>query len=101
MSVLAVGTGHKRPKRVNIPSLKNWSAISWARPMINLLTEANEMASVFWAKQLGLGYFDFYNPVVLEREWNMDDASVVEEASSRADKYIYDFEEVFNKWLSA
>lgn len=101
MHVLALGTGFKNATINNISAIKGWSALGWARPMVDMLTDTNEKASEFWAKQLGLGYFDYFNPVKLDSDWKMDDLGACEEANAMAGLYVTEFTERFEKWLEA
>ena len=99
MSVFAIGTGYTEHKKINLRKLLRRTLIQWVRPTIKMVTEANEMASVFWAKRLDLKYFHFFNPVKLDLNWNMDEANLMNVVLNRTEPHIHKFEEEFNKWL--
>lgn len=102
MSVLVVGTG-----RLNIPDRKmtevdKWWVWQWLEPMLGELTNANEKASVFWAKRLGLHYFNYFNPVDLEKDWKMDKPQAyIDELPNRCNAFTGDFRKVFSEFMLA
>jgi len=100
MDVFAIGTGFRKVNR-DIKQIARWTKVSWLSPMIELLTEANEKSSNFWARELGLGYYDFFNPVQLGSDWKMDDTDKAREAEAIALDYIDDFKIRFENWLNA
>jgi len=104
MDVLALGTGWEKMPKLNLKRInKWWTGLTWLPYLLKMLTRANEMASVFWAKTLVdkgvIGSFKYYNPVEIDGSWDMTDASVLPEVEERTDKFVPQFEEVFNNWL--
>lgn len=99
LAVLIVGTGYKKHTPINMDKVKRWSALQWARPMVNFLTEANEMSSMFWGKELGLKYLDYYNPIALEPEWEMDDPDVISTLQMRCKENVGDFWCRFDRFM--
>lgn len=105
IDVLAIGTGYREHK--NTYSLNNinnwWTPACWLNHIIRWLTECNEAATVGWATTLAnsgaLGSFKYFNPVVLEDNWDMDDATKVIPAIRRAENYIEGFGKVFEEWM--
>lgn len=101
MSVLVMGTGFKCHEKKDMKKVKKWYVWQWLKPMLGELTEANEQASMFWARQLELGYLSFFNPVELDKGWEMDDASVVGKVTERCEKHVGDFRTEIEKFLTA
>lgn len=102
MNVLVVGTGAKIFEKRDMKKVANWYVWQWLSPMLNELTAANERASIFWANQLGLNYFNYFNPVLLEKDWEMDKPlSYIKELPDRCDKHVADFKKVFAEFLIA
>jgi len=77
MCIFAIGTGRydREPRTENF---SQWTAMQWLKPMMGLLTESNEMATVFWAKQMPFKYFKYYNPIMLNENWHMDDPACLQ-----------------------
>jgi len=102
MDVLAIGTGRIRKKVRKDPGCyRSWTIGHWMHPLVDMLTEANEMASVFWAGQLGLGDFRYFDPVVLEEGWDMDNWKLVDEVERRTGEWRGDFNKVFWDWMTS
>jgi len=102
MNVLVVGTGHKNIKPRNMKEVAKWYVWQWLKPMLGELTDANEKASVFWAKLLGLNHFSYFNPVELEKDWEMDKPQAyINELPKRCDKHVDEFKKAFKEFLIA
>jgi hypothetical protein len=72
----------------------------WAKPLVGMITGANESGSPFWGRQLGLGGLTIFNPVVLDSDWGMDDVKAGKAAEKRAEPYIPGFRDKFNAWIN-
>jgi len=102
MNVLVVGTGFKNYPPRDMKKVAKWYVWQWLKPMLNELTEANEKASIFWAGRLGLNYFNFFNPVELEKDWEMDrPQDYIKKLPDRCDRFVDDFRKTFQEFLSA
>jgi len=98
LDVFVIGTGVGAPSDIIPPQVASWGLRSWASPMIDSLTTSNEMASIFWAKQLGLRQLTVFNPIVLERGWKMNDPSLVNKLIDLASSHQAEFNRVFGEW---
>lgn len=102
MNVLVVGTGFKPQADRNMQEVAKWYFWQWLKPMLNELTDANEKASTFWGKRLGLNYFNFFNPVALEKDWEMDrPQDYIDKLPDRCDKHVENFKKTFQEFLIA
>jgi len=105
IDVLSLGTGHRVGKvDYKLSNINNWwTPACWLNHIKDWLTQCNEQASVQWATTLAgagvLGSYTHYDPVKLDNDWDMDDASKVEEAIRRASVYQADFERMYKAWL--
>lgn len=103
MDVFVVGTGHRNTENPShaFARVRGWGMLSWARPLASLLTEGNEMGSVFWAHALGLRSFHFFDPITLEDSWGMDDVKAGRLAEERASAHQQEFRDMFIPWLNS
>lgn len=102
MNVLVVGTGTKKFEKRNMAKVAKWFVWEWLSPMLNELTNANEKASEFWAERLDLNYFSYFNPVELEKDWEMDDPRpYIDKVPSLCDKHVSSFRDTFKEFLLA
>jgi len=99
MDVFVIGTGHRETGKYTPHEVAGWGYLSWAKPLVEMLTEGNEMGSPFWAKELGLASFRMFDPVRLKHSWNMDNPKDGEKAEEEAVNHVAEFRELFNKWL--
>lgn len=98
LDVFVIGTGN-HPVPVEIPArMATWGLKSWAAPMLDSLTESNEMASVFWATHCGAA-LTVYNPITLEPHWKMNDPSLVDKLINLAAAHQTDFNLRFDEWV--
>ena len=99
MDVLVIGTGHMPSVDRDMSKVSRWSSIKWLKPLLNYLTKANEMDSNFIARQIGLGSYTLFNPVVREEGWRMDDPSLIPELDKRTKEHQADFNKIFKKFI--
>ena len=105
IDVLAIGTGKRlHDKDYSLNSINNWwTPACWLKKIIKWLTECNEAATVGWATTLAesgkIGSFQYYNPVVLEANWDMDDSTKVTQAVRRAEPFMSEFGDIFKEWI--
>lgn len=100
MEFFVLGTGRRPVPEVKPRDLKGWSAWKWLVPSLQLLTDGNEMASSFWAAQLGLASVTIFNPVELDAGWEMSDAEKIPAMVDRARKFDGDFLAAFRKFIA-
>lgn len=76
MEVFVLGTGWKRTDEQTLKDVSSYGAVSWLRKLIlPRITMGNELSSDYWARQLGLKSYTYFNPV--EIDGDMDDADLV------------------------
>jgi len=100
MAVLVLGTGKKALRAHPQKETEKWGATKWLPPMLDYLTFANEQASIFVAKQLGLGSLTIYNPVQLRSAWGMDDPSLLGELEKQCGEYVSSAKTVIRTFLA-
>lgn len=100
MDVFVLGTGWRKPEYHNPKHVAEWGMAKWAKPLVGMITGANESGSPFWGRQLGLGALEIFNPVVLDSDWGMDDVKAGKAAEKRAEPYIPEFRDKFNAWIN-
>jgi predicted acylesterase/phospholipase RssA len=81
--------------------MSKWGLKSWGGPLVNMLTEANEMSSQFWILQCAVRNLTVFNPVELDEKWKMNDPSLVPVLSKKVDAVQEEFNHLFAKWLKA
>lgn len=100
MNILAIGTGHFKYSVRDMRKVNRWFKWQWLSPLLELLTDSNEMASVFWAKHLGFNHFEYYNPVLLEDSWAIDEPhKYLDEVISRTEPHVENFHGVWDRFL--
>jgi uncharacterized protein len=103
--VLALGTGFKEVETdLSLSRINNWwISVNWLPHLLSFLTKTNEAASVFWANNLVstglLKSFTFFNPVKLDKNWQLDSAESAIEASNRADQYMEQFQKIYTNFI--
>jgi patatin-like phospholipase/acyl hydrolase len=102
MNILAIGTGHKVRRAKNMNKVKKWFVWQWLTPMLEMLTEANEMASLFWAKEMPFYRFRYFNEVILKESWKMDKPKVfMDELLERCEAKIHNFGKAWDEFQNA
>ncbi len=91
MEFLVMGTGEYKNRVRSMSAVYRWTALDWLRPMLDYLTKGNELRSNFIAQQLPFKKYVYFNPVVLDEDWKMDDPTLISALKSRCDKNMDDF----------
>ena len=100
MDIFVMGTGHFPGISRNMRKVCRWSKLHWLSPMLKYLTKANEMNSDFIAKQIGFKSYRYWNPVLLEESWDMDEPELIPQLELRCEAYLEDFEKAFLYFLN-
>ena len=102
MSVMMLGTGKYmgHGHTYNIADMNKWTALQWLQPMLQMLTEANEMSTDFIARQMGYYSYCRFNPVLLDEAWAMDNPDVMGDLLVRAEEYAPAFRSVWNEFTA-
>jgi len=87
MELLVLGTGQIPRTNRDMRKVRHWSRLHWVFPLIHFIARANELRSIFDAKQIGLGKYAFFNPVSLEADWEIDRVDLVPIVESMTDGY--------------
>jgi patatin-like phospholipase/acyl hydrolase len=98
MHILVMGTGSYPRFRRNMDKVKRWAKWKWVMPIINLAVKANEMRSYFLARQMHFGRLEIFDPVTLERDWDMDKPELVPVLMSMADNFSKAFDEAYARF---
>lgn len=77
MDVFVIGTGWKYQEPKTLSEVNSYGYVSWAKSLlINFCTtNANEVATDYWAKEAGFNSYTYFNPISIDED--MDDTSVV------------------------
>lgn len=78
-------------------AMDNWGLKTWATPLVNMLTEANEMSSQFLALQVGVRNLTVFNPI--EHSWKMNDPTIVDAIDAKVKAVQPEFNYLFSRWL--
>lgn len=87
MEILSIGTGFRKTERKG----KIHTKAGWLNPMLEMLTDGNEQVANFGAKQIGIKKYVRFNPVPLEKGWDMDQKNLIPELETLCCKYVEDF----------
>jgi hypothetical protein len=100
MDVLLIGSGYLMDKEPL--DYKKYSSMNQLEMLFNLIipyvTQSNELASIYWARGLGLRNFYYFNPVAIYGE--MDDTSLLPRVGDDAMMWGLRFMETWNSFLS-
>lgn len=100
MDVLLIGTGFLQDKEPL--TAKRYNSLNQLGILYNLIipyvTQSNELASIYWARGLGLRNFYYFNPVVIDCD--MDDIDNVLPKKFDAVAYDNRFLAVWHRFLS-
>lgn len=100
MAVFVLGTGHFADKPYKESTVDGWSKLGWLSPLVSYLTKGNERMDDFYARNIGLGYYKLFNPVLLDKDWDMDDPDLLTDMSVRADAYSEEFRQEFETFIN-
>ena len=100
MDVMLIGTGFLVDEQPL--TAKRYNSLNQLGILYNLIipyvTQSNELASIFWARHLGLRNFYYFNPVVIKGE--LDDASQLPGVMNECYKYDHEFIRMWKDFLS-
>jgi patatin-like phospholipase/acyl hydrolase len=103
--LLTVGSGYFARRKYIREQLRDWSRnkLNWIKPLVSRgITGWNEKATHFSVKAEPLGYYQKYNPVVLNPGWEMNDSGVVRELYKQCiadQKLIDEFKRTWEKFM--
>lgn len=100
MDVFIIGTGQQQSTTMDLAEMKSWGIKNWSSPMVEMLTKSNEMSSVFLTQQLPLYGLHYFNPVVLESGWKMNDPKLVPRLLEMTAEHQADFNKEFGAWIN-
>lgn len=100
MDVLLVGAGYLMDREPL--TFKKYSGLSQLGILFNLIipyvVTSNELASIFWARSLGLRNFYYFNPVITRG--GLDDTKLLDPAMEDCKKWNDEFLKIWNNFLS-
>ena len=99
IDILVIDTGHKRPGKYDEDEIEGWSAFRWLSPILDYITEGNEMSTHFISNEIDFHSYQYFNPVELDPDWKMDNVSLIPEMDKLVEPYIEEFQEVFEKFM--
>lgn len=99
MDVLMLGTGRDiADKPLTTKDYNDLSLLGLAlNVVVPYATLANELATVYWGKNMGFNSFEYFNPCT--HNGVLDDTSQVPEMVEQCEKYRSEFLDVYNKWI--
>ncbi|MBR4253905.1 MAG: hypothetical protein IKQ16_02330 [Lentisphaeria bacterium] len=99
MDVLMIGTGRDKDKKPLTP--ERYNALGYYGMAKDFLvpyaTLSNKLATERHARQVGFGWFEYYNP--LETDGKLDDVKQIPALIEETDKYREAFLQIWNEWL--
>ena len=100
MDVLLIGSGYLMDKEPL--TYKKYESLCQLGMLFNLIipyvTQSNELASIYWARGLGLRNFYYFNPVTIYGE--MDDTSLLDQVQKDAMSWGPKFMRTWDSFLS-
>lgn len=100
MDVLLLGTGFLVDEEPL--TFENYDACSQLGILFDLIipyvTQSNEMASIYWARGLGLRNFYYYNPVTIHGE--LDDTDLLPDVKEACKSWDASFISMWNRFMS-
>lgn len=98
MRFMVLGTGQLPGFRRDMRKVRHWSRLHWVIPLLNFMVKANEMRSSFIGKQMPFAKLEIFNPVALERGWDIDRADLVPILESMTSKFDKAFGEAYARF---
>lgn len=101
MDVLMIGVGTEIDReKLTLEKYNGLSILGLATDVIvPYVTEANQLATVFWGKNIGYNSFEYFNPCKIKG--GLDDVSRIQESIKEAQKYKEQFLQVYTKWIQS
>lgn len=102
MDVLIVGTGMKDVEDKTLSTVQKYWPWEWGTKMLlPFTTKANEIASEHWGYDLGLHYFNYFNPVMING--SLDDTSLATSGilEDCCESYLGQFRQEFERFINA
>ena len=100
MDVMLIGTGFLEDEEPL--TFKKYNSLNQLGILFNLIipyvTQSNELASIYWARGLGLRNFYYFNPVVIHGE--LDEAWRLPGVEEECHKFDRKFIDMWNRFLS-
>lgn len=99
MDVLMIGVGTEVDRaKLSCDDYNDLTLLGLAtKVIVPYVTEANELATVFWGSNLGFNSFQYFNPCKISG--SLDDTSRITESMKEAGKYRQLFIETYKRWL--
>ena len=99
MDVLMIGTGRDvDDEPITACDYNNYGLLSLAtKVIVPYATLANELATVYWGKNMGFNSFTYFNPIT--HNGQLDDVDQVPEMVEQAEKYSAIFTDIYRRWL--
>lgn len=99
MDIFVLGTGYRMVQKRNMAKVKRWTSVQWLKPMLNMLTEANEQKSLYLGSRMPFNSPPvFFNPIQVTGD--MDDPDVIEDCEEKAQPYVGEFQMRLDKFLN-
>lgn len=101
MDVLMIGVGTETDREMlTFEKYNGLSLLGLAtNVVVPYVTEANELATVFWGKNMGFSSFEYFNPCKIQG--GLDDTDRIQESIKEATKYKGLFIDTYKKWIEA
>ena len=99
MDVLMIGTGRDVDDKPLTPKAYNDLCLLGmaTKVIVPYVTLANELATVYWGKNMGFRSFEYFNPCV--HNGHLDDTSQVPKMIEQCDKFEQQFLDTYTKWI--
>jgi hypothetical protein len=100
MDVLMLGTGRDvDDKPLSCKDYNDLGLLGLAlKVVVPYATLSNELATVYWGKNMGFHSFEYFNPCT--HNGQLDDTDQIPDMVKQCDKYKDEFLETYNNWLN-
>jgi patatin-like phospholipase/acyl hydrolase len=101
MDVFVLGTGEYKNIDRDMSNIPYWTELQWIQPLLGFLIKGNELRSNFLAQSMPFRSYNYFNPIILSNDWEMDDSSIIPDLKVLCDKYDEEFLFAFNTFLNS
>lgn len=99
MEVLSIGTGWMPPANWNASKIENWWIWQWLSPILQLVTDGNEIMFHFGCKQIPLKKYVRFDEIKLPKNADFTDPKFVPEVLMECKKNEFAFMKAYEKFM--
>ena len=101
MSILMLDCGQDLDKHPLTPKSYNKLGMLGiaTEVLVPYVTLSNSMATKYWGDQMGYGYFNYFNPCIVDTP--LDDVKSIPDDVAQTEKYRADFLQAWDEWMNS